>query len=147
MSNYNRRMIRKNAIALISRIRENASKLIVSELEKHGIKGMAPSHGDVLMVLYHHERVTMKQLAESIKRTKPTVTILVNKLVDLGFVQKQKDNNDSRVTYITLTKEGEKLRSMFFEISDKLNAVVYNGLSNEEQEQLNNILEKILDRF
>ncbi|MFB9761303.1 MULTISPECIES: MarR family winged helix-turn-helix transcriptional regulator [Bacillaceae] len=140
-------MIRKNAIALISRIRENASKLIVSELEKHGIKGMAPSHGDVLMVLYHHERVTMKQLAESIKRTKPTVTILVNKLVDLGFVQKQKDNNDSRVTYITLTKEGEKLRSMFFEISDKLNAVVYNGLSNEEQEQLHNILEKILDRF
>ncbi|OEH91361.1 hypothetical protein BFG57_05715 [Bacillus solimangrovi] len=140
-------MVNKNAISLISRIREHANKFIVSELEKRGITGMAPSHGDILMVLYQHEQATMKQLAESIKRTKPTVTVLVNKLVDLGFVQKQKGSIDGRMTYITLTEEGENLRSVFFEISDQLNDVVYDGLSIEEQEQLHHMLERILDLF
>ncbi len=37
-----------NTIMLISRIREKANRLIVHELEEHGITGIVPLHGDIL---------------------------------------------------------------------------------------------------
>lgn len=67
-------------IFLISKIREKANKFILADLAQHGITKLAPSHGDILACLYQRERVTMKEISDSIHRTKPTVTVLVNKL-------------------------------------------------------------------
>lgn len=47
----------------------------------------------------------MKELAEKIFRKKPTVTVLVDKLVTLGYVIKEKSKADSRVTFIKLTEK------------------------------------------
>ncbi|WP_315906843.1 MarR family winged helix-turn-helix transcriptional regulator [Priestia koreensis] len=140
-------MAKKNAVSLISRIREEANHLLLSELHKRGITGLAPSHGDLLWALYKFKRLTMKELAEAIYRTKPTVTVLVNKLVSLELIQKQRAAEDSRVTYITLTRKGEELQGIFQEVSDVLNEVVYGDLSSGEQVQLEELLEKVLGRF
>jgi hypothetical protein len=45
-------MKKGNALSLISRIREKANKFIVRELENHGIKGIVPSHGEILVLLF-----------------------------------------------------------------------------------------------
>lgn len=136
-----------NAIVLISRIREKANRLIVSELEDHGIKGIVPSHGDILNVLFAEKRCTMNELARKIHRTKPNVTVLIEKLVEVGYVQKEKSSLDNRVTYITLTDKGESLRPVFLSISAKLNKVVYSKISAEEGGALEAMLQAILDRF
>ncbi|OPX62292.1 MULTISPECIES: MarR family winged helix-turn-helix transcriptional regulator [unclassified Methanoregula] len=136
-----------NAIALISRIREKANRLIVSELEDHGIRGIVPSHGDILNVLFREERCTMNELARKIHRTKPNVTVLIEKLVEYGYVQKDRSAEDNRVTYITLTDRGESLRPVFLSISAKLNKIVYGRLSPEEAESLETMLREISNRF
>jgi DNA-binding MarR family transcriptional regulator len=140
-------MSRGNAIALISRIREKANRLIVSELEDHGIKGIVPSHGDILNVLFLEKRCTMNELARKIHRTKPNVTVLIEKLVEYGYVQKEKSAEDNRVTYITLTDKGENLRPVFLSISTKLNKTVYGRLSPDEAEAFEQTLQGISDRF
>jgi len=132
-----------NIISLISRITEKAHKLIVRELEAHGIDGIVPSHGDILVHLLTGEKYTMKDLAEKIHRTKPTVTVLVDKLVDLGYVTKEKSHEDSRVTFITLTEKGLALQPSFTAISKHLNDVVYKDLSDEQAEYIEEMLEKI----
>jgi len=143
MSNYNKIMKQGNAIALLSRITEKAHKLIVQELEAHGIDGIVPSHGSILVHLLTGEKYTMKELAEKIHRTKPTVTVLIDKLVNLGYVTKEKSNEDSRVTFITLTEKGFELRTSFNTISETLNAVVYKDLSEEDAEYFEATLQKI----
>jgi len=140
-------MSRGNAIALFSRIREKANRLIVTELEDHGIRGIVPSHGDILNVLFAEKRCTMNELARKIHRTKPNVTVLIEKLVEYGYVQKEKSAEDNRVTYITLTDKGENLRPVFLSISTKLNKTVYGRLSSEEAESLEQALQGISDRF
>ena len=132
-----------NVIALASRIREKANRLIVSELAKRGISGIVPSHGDILIRLFDGQRYTMKDIAERIHRTKPTVTILVDKLVDLGYVVKEKSVEDSRVTFVALTEAGLALQPVFEEISHKLNTAVYRGLSDNQAEVLEAMLQKI----
>lgn len=98
---------------------------------------------EMLVHLFTSEKYTMKDLAEKIHRTKPTVTILIDKLVNLGYVTKEKSNEDSRVTFIGLTEKGLELKPTFIEISEKLNAVVYKNLSNEEAQYLEATLIKI----
>lgn len=136
-----------NAIALISRIREKANRFIIHELEEHGITGIVPSHGDILNILFHEERCTMKDLAVRIHRTKPNVTVLIDKLVECGYVKKEKSTEDNRITYISLTEKGASLKPVFFYISKKLQKVVYGGLSDKDADSLEIMLQTINNGF
>ena len=73
----------KKSLALISRIHEKGNRFITEQLKKNGIDGLVPSHGDILAVLYKYQKSTMKDIADRIHRTKPTVTVLVDKLEKL----------------------------------------------------------------
>jgi MarR family transcriptional regulator, organic hydroperoxide resistance regulator len=136
-------MKRNGFIALLDRTTENARKFIVGELATHGIEGIVPTHGDILVRLFSGERYTMKDLAEKIHRTQPTVTVLVDKLVAYGYVVKEKCNEDNRITFIRLTEKGWALQSSFAEMSDHLNAAVFKGLSGAEVDFVCDILGKI----
>ncbi|HHU86293.1 MAG TPA: MarR family transcriptional regulator [Peptococcaceae bacterium] len=133
-------MKKGNALALISRIREKANRFIVRELENHGIKGIVPSHGDILVILFQEEKCSMKELANRINRTKPTVTVLIEKLMEYGFVEREKSRTDSRVTYVKLTNKGKNLKPVFDDISKKIDALLYGDLNDGEPE----IFERLL---
>ena len=137
----------KNLVALMSRITEESNKLIVHELEANDVIGIVPSHGGILSLLFAGRAYTMQELAQRIHRTKPTVTVLVGKLVDLGYVTKEKSQEDSRVTYIHLTEQGKALQPIFEKVSDQLNAVVYDGLTEKDAALLQDRLETILNHF
>jgi DNA-binding MarR family transcriptional regulator len=140
-------MIRYNTASLVGKIRDAVNNLILSELNKLGVHGIAPSHGDILVCLYEKNGLSVKELAEKIHRTQPTVTVLVDKLQKLGYVQRLKSWEDSRVTLINLTENGIVLEPIFRGISEKLNTVIYGGLADTEKEQVEYLLEKILKRF
>jgi MarR family transcriptional regulator, organic hydroperoxide resistance regulator len=132
-------------VELIGRIRESSNRFITDELVKAGAEGIAPSHGGILVALYNNEQMTMKEIADSIKRTQPTVTVLVEKLSDLGYVTRQKSTEDGRTTYIALTKKGENFKESFMEISRKLSSKIHKGMNEQEIEMLTKLLERIAE--
>ena len=136
-----------NAVCLISKIRINANRFIVESLVAEGIEGIVLSHGDIMIHLFENKDYTMQELAKKINRTKPTVTTLVNKLVNYGYVIKEKSKYDNRVTYIKLTPLGIGLKPAFKNISQKLNEIAYKNLSDDEVEFLEKILSKVNDNF
>lgn len=134
----------KQTLSLISKIHEKGNKFIIQELNSNGITDLAPSHGDILAMLYLHKKLTMKEIAEKIHRTKPTVTILVNKLEKLGFVKREKSSEDSRITYIMLTSKSEDFKPIFEKISKDLNKMLFENLTNKEIQFLDELLEKMI---
>lgn len=137
----------KDIISLISKIRESANRFIIAEMDKWGIEGLAPSHGDILVALLKVERLTMKELAEKIDKDKSTVTVLVDKLIKQGYVEKTRDIEDSRVVFVTLTRSGKALKPMFDTISEELLSVVYKDIQQSEKEELISTLTKIKNNF
>ena len=137
----------RDIISLIASIREKANKLIIQEMSMREMEGLAPSHGDILSALFKYTSLTMKDLAKEINKDKSTVTALVNKLLNLGYIQRTRDLSDSRIVYITLTEKGKNLKKDFQEISDKLIERIYKDISKNEQEVLINILKKIQNNF
>jgi DNA-binding MarR family transcriptional regulator len=132
-------------ISIISRIRQKTYKHIVSELSRKGIQGIVVSHGDILYALFRKERMTMAEIADRIGKDKSTVTTLVNKLVNLGYVIKERAAEDTRVIYVNLTPLGKELEPLFIEVSNRVLEVFYTDVSEQEKQELLRILSK-LDR-
>ena len=64
----------------------------------------------VMMVLWEEKKVNEKFLCESLCLKSNTVTPLLQKLSEKGFIKKEKDKEDERNIVITLTDAGEKLK-------------------------------------
>lgn len=137
-------MKQTKTIFLISKIREKANKFILADLAQHGITKLA---GDILACLCQRERVTMKEISDSIHRTKPTVTVLVNKLAELGLVKKFQAEEDSRGIYVELTEQGKALQKLFEKVSADLVQKVFQNMEQEEMKKLEISLQKILDNL
>lgn len=63
------------------------------------------------------------------RRNSCTVTCLVRKLANAGYVQTAKHDGDRRITYASLTEQGRRLRGVFDEISAELLATQMAGVS------------------
>lgn len=131
-------------LSLISKIHEKGNRFIIEELKNNGAEGLVPSHGDILVCLYKNGKMTMKDIANSIHRTKPTVTVLVDKLEKLGYLKREASDEDSRSTNIVLTQKGEDFQATFEKISKNLNEMLYKNLSDKEIEILEELLKKII---
>ena len=89
----------------------------------------------------------MHELAAFAHRTKPTTTVLVDKLEEMGLVRRAQSEDDARSTVVALTAEGASLRGSFKAISKKLVLRVYSPLSKDEGEMLEKLLNKVLSNL
>ena len=130
-------------ISQIARIHEQMNRLIIQELQRRNITGIVTSHGDILAALFTYDELAMLEVAHLIRRDKSTVTALVNKLVNAGFIEKYQLETDRRVMCIRLTEQGRQLQPDFLAISKILINRIYRGFSEEDQQTLIALLDRI----
>lgn len=83
--------------------------------------------------------LTVNQLKGTMIDETPNVSRALNKLVDSGYVIKQRDERDQRVVYITITTSGRKAHHT----ADEAISDVDLGLSERETQQLFKLLKKL----
>lgn len=138
----------KYIVYFISRTKNKMLHFIEEQLQKNKLDDLIPSHGNILTALYeNHGKLTMKQIAQIIGKDKSTITPLVNKLLDLGYITKEKNEIDKRVTYIILTERGKQIEEKFNAISRDLSMTAYKGFSEEEKEVFLRLLKKLNNNF
>lgn len=128
-----------------SRLREAGNAFILDELEKVGLKDIAPSHGIVMHLLFEAGELNMSELALRARRTKSTLTTLVTKLEKSGYVERLPDPTDSRGVKVRLTDKGKSLEPAFIAISDGLQNLILSKLTEDEAVQLESLLAKCVD--
>ena len=136
--------MKHNAIMSISRIHAMSQKWLTDALASAGMAGVVPSHGDVLACLFRNGPTAMHDLAAFSHRTRPTTTVLVDKLEQMGLVRRERSDDDARQTVVTLTDVGEALRGKFESISRRLVRLVYSPLEKDEAEIFEGLLGKTL---
>jgi DNA-binding MarR family transcriptional regulator len=70
---------------------------------------LSPSHHRVLRAIIHSSPLAMKDLAEQLGLTPPSVTALTRRLVQTGLVARRPHAEDSRVVLLELTEAGKEL--------------------------------------
>ena len=137
----------RDIISLLSKIRDKVNRFLVAEMGKHGIDGIGTSHGDIIYALFESPRLAMADISRRIHKDKSTVTALVDKLVRLGYVIKEKDREDTRVVYVALTPRGHDLKPVFESISKEMLEQLYRDVTEKEKEDLLYVLKKIYDNL
>jgi MarR family transcriptional regulator, organic hydroperoxide resistance regulator len=140
-------MRRNEAFATLSRARAAVNEFLAASLSEQGIEGLAPSHGDILAVLFHSGELGMTELATRIRRSKNTVTVLVGKLEEQGYVSRVSDPEDARRSLVSLTAKGSALREPFERISRSLVARGLRGVDEADLEAMGRCLERILENL
>jgi len=136
-------MKKDHIIFLIGRIQYKANRFLSHEMKARHIKGLAPSHGEILGSLMARGPLPMSEIARIIDKDKSTITALVNKLIRLGYVEKKRHPGDNRISFIALTAKGTALKPDFQLIAQKLRAQSYQGFSDDERESLVQLLKRL----
>ncbi len=74
----------------------------------------------VLMVLWENESASVGQLGEILHLDAGTLTPLLKRLETAGYVTRKRSREDERITIVSITPEGEKLKKKCSEIPGKL---------------------------
>ena len=135
-------------VFFISRTKKKMISFIEKKLLENGLDGLIPSHGNILTALYENNgKLTMKKIAEITGKDKSTITPLVNKLLELGYITKVKDDTDKRITYVILTSKGNQIKDRYKAISDDVYETAYKDFSQEEKELFLKSLKKLINNF
>lgn len=114
---------------LLVEIYRNIQILEQSELKKSRLNlSISEMHLIELIAKGGDDGITVSEIALRLKVTKPSVTVAVNKLVQKGYCEKRRLQDDRRAVLVVLTKAGRKVeafhtrchRSMIREIGDDL---------------------------
>lgn len=88
----------------------------------------------VMGILKRVGMLSMSDIGKHLSMPKPHVTVIVDKLIDEGYVERQNDPNDRRIINILLTEKGKvDFEAMKQAISENLKEKL--SLLNEEELQ------------
>lgn len=138
----------KYIVYFISRAKANMIKFIENKLKENKLDDLIPTHGNILTALYESDKnLTMKEISQKIGKDKSTVTSLVNKLITLGYVEKEKCTKDKRVTYIGLTQKSRDIEGSFNFISSQVKETAYSNFTEDEKKEFLRLLRKLSSNF
>ncbi|MGL4738471.1 MAG: MarR family winged helix-turn-helix transcriptional regulator [Cellulosilyticaceae bacterium] len=109
--------------------------------------GLTPQQTMVIKVLAHSKEVTMTQLCEELSLAKATVSGIVQRLEDAGYVTKVKKDEDKRSTYITFSEKGRVFASQFRNTMNHSFSDLFTNFTPEELIQIQSALNLLIQKM
>ena len=131
---------------------ENVSQLLgacyeakrIVELMPKLPKGMKPSHIHIIDIIYRLQQandiVRISDIGTELHITNPSITRVVNELVDFGAVEKVQSQTDKRVYTVSLTALGKEYYRKYLQEYHARMAERFTGISVEDMETAANVI-------
>lgn len=98
-----------------------------------------------MMVLWEHKQMNVKELGSYLYLDSGTLTPVLKKLEQKGYLTRKRDEKDERVLNVAITEVGESLKEKAVEIPGKIGGCV--ALEPEDALKLYELLQKLLGKF
>lgn len=109
--------------------------------EKLETVGLHRGQPVLLFNLWKKDGQSGRDLSQVMKVQPATVTKMVQRLRNNGFVVTSKDDHDSRVSRVFLTDKGKAIENDVRAIFQELHETVFEGLSQEQLDLLGDVLD------
>ena len=140
-------MHQRAILSLAARIHEEGRRNLLQRMKAEGLDELTTSCGDIFMVLFAEEGQSLTAIAQKIRRTKSTTSVMADRLEKQGYIVKQVCPDDARASVICLTPKGRALKPMMMEISEKLTDDICAGLTDEEADALEKLFALLDARY
>ncbi len=97
----------------------------------------------VFLVLWENDSISVGELGKKLYLDNGTLTPLLKKMQEKGYLTRQRSRDDERIVLVSLTEKGWELREKVKDIPEKLGACV--PLSEEDAMNLYTLLYRVID--
>ena len=132
---------------LITKIKQLHSRALAQCISDKGIDAFSGEQGKILFVLWRKDKINQKELATETGLAKNTITIMLEKMEKNNLIRKITDENDKRKSLVILTEHAKSLKKCSDKISDKMLKKMYKGFSEEEIDNFEEYLHRIIKNF
>ncbi|MDU4934508.1 MAG: MarR family transcriptional regulator [Peptostreptococcaceae bacterium] len=124
----------------ISQIHRKSRVFMNREVSKYDIKS-----GQLMFLLdlYMQDGKSQEEISKKLEIDKGATTRTLKNLEEQGLITRVKDNHDKRTNRIYLTEKSKDVKEDVFNLIDQLRNEVSKSLTDEEEEILIDLLEKI----
>lgn len=104
---------------------------------------------DVLIYLRCNNEIEIHQreIERWLRLKNPTVTGILNRLEEKGFIVRQTNESDKRFRTVKLTEQSNQLLHETKQEMEQVNDRLYNCLTPAEKQELSRLLDKILEHI
>jgi DNA-binding MarR family transcriptional regulator len=129
---------------LLVRIFRAHHALASHKFEKLGLfRGQPP----VLFELDHQDGMTHVELARELGVTPATITTMVQRMEQAGFVARRRDPLDERVSRVYLDKGGQAVLAEAKALTVEMDEICFAGFDDHEKQQMRAFLERVLENL
>ena len=131
---------------LMAKIRHVSGRIFERMLKDYGIE-INSAQGRVMFALWQQDRVSINELTKKTQLKKSTLTSMLDRLENMGYILRQRSKEDRRVILIERTDKDKNLESKYVELSQELTKLFYKGFSENQINRFEKDLEQILDNL
>ena len=123
----------ESCFMLIHQVAHLAKYQSLKDMESCGLK---PNQAGILFTLKNEGGLSQRELAKRIGVTPPSMTVALKKLEKQGYILREQDEKDQRITRIQISKQGLQCLDGLWGMMQSLESGLYEGISEEEKEAM-----------
>ena len=132
---------------LITQIKQVQGRVFQRLLEDCGVEEFNGPQGRILYVLWQQEDVPIATVVRKTGLAKNTLTAMLARMEAAGLVTRRESPEDRRQVLVGLTDLARGLEEKYREVSQAMNRLFYQGLSQADADLLDGLLDRILDNL
>ncbi|MCX6237119.1 MAG: MarR family transcriptional regulator [Bacteroidia bacterium] len=129
---------------IIAKVSAYMGRMEEEAKEQYNFKELTLTQMHYLEMISERENPNLTELAAAMKLTKPTITVLVDKLIEKELVYKVQSDADRRNTHLHLTERGKLINQMHEYAHRRMAEEIEKKIDTDEMGQLTRLLEKIM---
>ena len=143
MNDSNQAQKRIEIIDMLKELTTRFSNIRDNLCEPYGLSSL---QAVIIMDIYHNpDNTRVTDICKRLHKSTNSISPLINRLVEKGYLTKSQSKEDKRITYVSLTKKTEEItNSILIDVSD-YTWPFFEGMSDEKFDKIYEALKVLLE--
>jgi DNA-binding MarR family transcriptional regulator len=128
---------------LMAKIRQVGNRIFEQLRKESGIE-LNSAQGRIMFALWEEDGIAIKELGKRTQLKKSTLTHMLDRLEEMGYVKRERSKEDRRKIIIKRTEKDKALENKYVKLSEKMTNLFYRGFTGSEVEHFERHLGRIL---
>ncbi len=103
----------------ISKIHQLSGRIFARMLKDYGVNEINPAQGRIMFVLWQNDGIPINELAKETSLSKSTLTSMLDRLEQTGFIKREPSDIDRRKICIWRTEKDKSFQKQYVAVSKK----------------------------
>jgi DNA-binding MarR family transcriptional regulator len=131
---------------LMAKIRQVGGRISERTLKKYDVE-INTAQGRIMFALWKKDSVPINELAKKTQLKKSSLTSMLDRLENMGYVKRVRSEKDRRKILIKRTKKDKTMEKKYVQVSEEMTRLFYKGFSESQISRFEKDLGQILDNL